>query len=61
MKAGDLMTARPFVVVPEEPVLRAAEIMRDHFSNTSRRRMESIGFAPAPSRYCSNETVHSDP
>ena len=30
MKAGDLMTPRPHVVLPGEPVLRAAEIMRDH-------------------------------
>lgn len=30
MKARDLMTPRPYVVVPDEPILRAAEIMRDH-------------------------------
>ena len=30
MKARDLMTPRPHVVLPDEPVLRAAEIMRDH-------------------------------
>jgi CBS domain-containing protein len=30
MKARDLMTPRPFVVLPDEPILRAAEIMRDH-------------------------------
>lgn len=30
MKAKDLMTPRPHVVLPDEPVLRAAEIMRDH-------------------------------
>ena len=30
MKARDLMTPDPFVVLPDEPVLRAAEIMRDH-------------------------------
>lgn len=30
MKARDLMTPRPYVVLPDEPVLRAAEIMRDH-------------------------------
>lgn len=29
MKARDLMTHDPYVVVPEEPVCRAAEIMRD--------------------------------
>jgi CBS domain-containing protein len=30
MKARDLMTPRPHVVTPGEPVLRAAELMRDH-------------------------------
>ena len=30
MKAKNLMTPRPYVVLPDEPVLRAAEIMRDH-------------------------------
>jgi CBS domain-containing protein len=30
MKARDLMTPRPFVVLPDEPILRAAELMRDH-------------------------------
>ena len=30
MKARELMTPRPFVVLPDEPILRAAEIMRDH-------------------------------
>lgn len=30
MKARDLMTPRPYVVLPDEPILRAAEIMRDH-------------------------------
>lgn len=30
MKARDLMTPRPYVVLPDEPVLKAAEIMRDH-------------------------------
>ena len=30
MKALDLMTPRPYVVTPGEPLLRAAEIMRDH-------------------------------
>ena len=30
MKARDLMTPRPSVVLPDEPILRAAEIMRDH-------------------------------
>ena len=30
MKARDLMTPRPHVVLPDEPLLRAAEIMRDH-------------------------------
>ena len=30
MKANDLMTPRPFVVTADEPVLRAAAIMRDH-------------------------------
>jgi CBS domain-containing protein len=30
MRARELMTPRPFVVLPDEPVLRAAEIMRDH-------------------------------
>ena len=30
MKARDLMTPRPHVVLPDEPLLKAAEIMRDH-------------------------------
>jgi CBS domain-containing protein len=30
MKARDLMTPRPHVVLPDEPLLRAAELMRDH-------------------------------
>lgn len=30
MKARDLMTPRPYAVLPDEPILRAAEIMRDH-------------------------------
>jgi CBS domain-containing protein len=30
MKARDLMTPEPHVVLPDEPVARAAEIMRDH-------------------------------
>lgn len=30
MKARDLMTPRPHFVLPDEPVLRAAELMRDH-------------------------------
>ena len=30
MKARDLMTPRPHFVLPGEPVLRAAELMRDH-------------------------------
>jgi CBS domain-containing protein len=30
MKARDLMTPEPYVVLPGDPVARAAEIMRDH-------------------------------
>ncbi|HEU4452417.1 MAG TPA: CBS domain-containing protein [Longimicrobium sp.] len=30
MKARDLMTPRPHVVLSDEPLLKAAEIMRDH-------------------------------
>jgi CBS domain-containing protein len=30
MKARELMTPRPHFVLPDEPVLRAAELMRDH-------------------------------
>jgi CBS domain-containing protein len=30
MKARDLMTPRPHVVLADEPLLRAAELMRDH-------------------------------
>jgi CBS domain-containing protein len=30
MKARELMTPRPYAVLPDEPLLRAAELMRDH-------------------------------
>ena len=49
MKARDLMTPNPHVVTPEDPVSRAAEIMRDHdvgvvpvVDNPARMRLQGV-------------------